>query len=279
MRDKAKIAEYIVTYHPESKPYISKQDEDRSHFNIVYYINAHVHSRYIELIKHQMIDLKKSSLLKRPETRLHIMSAGSLNDRENISRLCSSIFPLGTPWEQHHTEENLYEYPGIKLVHQLSHEMAEDGLYGYIGYFHAKGLSMLPDTGKVHYDGVSKRLFRRVFRPWRKNLLLLENMPEIDKLGYGVGGTGWLWYNFWIARSSWIQSLPEPQIETNRHNYEAWIGKSPRSSTKNTLSVIDDPKRGFYHYGTILDSAEVSTLLQEDSHPIKRWLSRFLPKH
>jgi len=34
--------------------------------------------------------------------------------------------------------------------------------------------------------------------------------PIIDKIGYCSGGIGWIWYNFWYVRGSYINKVEMP---------------------------------------------------------------------
>ena len=78
-------------------------------------------------------------------------------------------------------------------------------------------------------------LLKGTFENWRKNLKVFESR-EIHKLGlfpakedpvvqkdFKTKG-GWMWYNFWYARGSYLANhCEEPKITDNRWYYEVWL--------------------------------------------------------
>ena len=46
-----------------------------------------------------------------------------------------------------------------------------------------------------------------------ENIELISRFKSIDKIGILSGGNGWLWFNFWIAKSP-ISQLEKPKKET-----------------------------------------------------------------
>ena len=116
-----------------------------------------------------------------------------------------------------HYYENLYEYPGIKAVYDISNENEDDTI---ILYFHSKGM-----ISNAHWDR------RRLFDISIKNYKLYIN--EFDKnknLEVGCAlphKCGFAYFNFFWIRSSYMKKwVPEPVPNTDRYVWECWIGNS-----------------------------------------------------
>ena len=50
-------------------------------------------------------------------------------------------------------------------------------------------------------------------------------MISINKLGILSGGNGWLWFNFWIAKSSYLSKIEKPRMTKRAFYYEDWIAR------------------------------------------------------
>ena len=59
---------------------------------------------------------------------------------------------------------------------------------------------------------------------WQQNIELISRFKSIDKIGILSGGNGWLWFNFWIAKSTYISQLEKPKKETVLV-IEDWLGR------------------------------------------------------
>jgi hypothetical protein len=66
---------------------------------------------------------------------------------------------------------------------------------------------------------------------------------SIHKIGKRSGGTGWIWYNYWFARGSYVKLCKAPITTEYRHYYESWLGDC---GDKSLLScyVTDTPIYG-----------------------------------
>ena len=65
-----------------------------------------------------------------------------------------------------------------------------------------------------------------VIHNWEANLEKLYRLESINKVGILTGGNGWLWFNFWIARSSYLSNLEKPKKTNHACYYEDWLGRS-----------------------------------------------------
>jgi len=116
-----------------------------------------------------------------------------------------------------HYYENLYEYPGIKAVYDISNENEDETI---ILYFHSKGM-----TSNEHHHR------ERLFDVTIKNYEMYVN--EFDKNKYlDVGcalphSSGLSYFNFFWIRSSYMRKwVPKPIPGTDRYVWECWIGNS-----------------------------------------------------
>ena len=135
-----------------------------------------------------------------------------------------------------------------------------------IFYFHGKGLSYMKNKFVYIRQPIEKLIFKLLIDEWEKNLETFKRFNSIDKIGILSGGNGWLWFNFWIAKSSYIKGLQKP-IKTKRAcYYEDWLGRTLVGNKKvskeeinsrnflytmnQTFSILNNPKKNKYNIGT-----------------------------
>jgi hypothetical protein len=253
---------------------------------IVYFINCYINKNYIYLFSRQMAELATTGLLNGTDSILYVVSSGTADDKSVLQKEIQRIFGSGSDIRQEHTEQNLFEYPGIRKVWELGRQDAD----AFILYFHARGISRIKlGRFRRNRQPLEKRLFRRVIGEWRQNLLWLTAMPSADKVGISQGGNGWLWFNFWWARASYIAQLEEPQQTERRHYYEDWLGRYARSAEgeyANTLdrciSIAFSETRSLYNIGSDFHPDRGETYLGLPgyySRIIFFRLKRFIAKH
>lgn len=117
--------------------------------------------------------------------------------------------------------KNVYEYPGLKSVYDVSTDNDSE----YILYFHSKGITSNQDLER-------KMLFKHTIQNYQKYLDEMENNKEIDVASLIPCVKGFGYYNFFWARSSYINkycSKPEyspSYIQHERYTWEIWIGNN-----------------------------------------------------
>lgn len=189
---------------------------------IVYFINCYVNQNFIYLFTAQMRDLQRTGLLDQTSCQLFIVSSGSPEAKYAIAAELRKIFGSRPEIRHEHNGENQFEYPGIRKVWELGLLPEES----FILYFHGRGISHLKlGPHRRNRQRAEQRLFSLVVAQWRQNLRWLLQIPSADKLGLSSGGNGWVWYNFWWARSSYIRHLEKPIVTDRRHYYEDWLGR------------------------------------------------------
>ena len=115
--------------------------------------------------------------------------------------------------------ENVYEYPGIKTVYELSTNSDNE----YILYFHSKGVTS-------NADSTRKCLFKYTIECYKDIIEEMEKDSTIDISSFIPCAYGYGYYNFWWARSSYIYkhcSKPElsnSYMKHSRFTWEMWLG-------------------------------------------------------
>jgi len=117
----------------------------------------------------------------------------------------------------HTSTQNQYEYPGIKRLYELAQEVDESTL---LIYFHSKGM--------VYYKGEDRvpnetYLTHNILQ-WKEYLAIFEN-PFIQKAGMFPSSAGFIWFNFFWVRSSYLKSHHPPRPSSIRYDFEGWLGK------------------------------------------------------
>lgn len=121
------------------------------------------------------------------------------------------------------TPGNQHEYPGIHLVWNIANDTAEaDRKNTVILYFHAKDITH--DNSGVRSGG-NMNLTDTVIKPWKAIVERFKRDPAINKAGRAASDAGFIWYNFWWARASYIAACERPILTERRHYYEDWVGR------------------------------------------------------
>jgi predicted SAM-dependent methyltransferase len=96
-------------------------------------------------------------------------------------------------------------------------------------YWHTKGVSVPGHAGKRRWRLLMQRL---LIEPWRENLRFLDNFNAVGVNWRNFGSVPHFSGNFWLARASWIRSLPDyvgyhVGQGLTRTSCEFWIGSRP----------------------------------------------------
>jgi hypothetical protein len=133
--------------------------------------------------------------------------------------------------------ENNHEYFGIRRVWTQSQPHAFNARF--LLYFHSKGITHHKFTAQEPRDPWGKHLFDTVITPWEKVLDLFHHNRGIDKIGYSYSPEGFIWYNFWWVRSTYVRRLEEPVVTADRYYYERYLALLPRRKGGNLLFSND----------------------------------------
>ena len=183
---------------------------------IVYYAFLNPRRRWPITVLGQLNQLKGTGLLEM--ANLHIHVTGNAAD---VGRARSSISEIIPDAVIRASSQNQFEYPGIQLIWKLANEHPE---HVYL-YFHSKGMA---SKGWIFRRGnrrtlEEKRIYQSVVLPWKRILEIFDADPTINKVGICASEAGWMWFNFWWARGTYLIRCEEPIITTRRHYYEDWL--------------------------------------------------------
>jgi len=177
---------------------------------IVYYINTFTNTNYFEWLVNQI-----NIVIKMNAIQIYIMATISKENEILFRQKVLAIFP-NVIIECNYT--NLYEYPGILKVWELGQLYSNSN--DIVLYFHSKGV-----THHTSYKYNMNDSYNVILKNIDKIKEIYTIFPYIDKIGYSVSKWGWIWYNFWYARLSYINKVEKPIITTRRHYYEDWLHK------------------------------------------------------
>ena len=232
--------------------------------DIVYFLNTKISPQYKNLFRDQLKQLIKSRILNTTKCKLHIICIRNSENQENLIKDVMKSLELYKICETNliFKNDDHMEYEGIKKVWELS--KSEDNRL--IFYFHGKGLSYMKNKFFYIRQPLEKLIFKLLIDEWKQNLETIQRFDSIDKVGILSGGNGFLWFNFWIAKSSYIKGLEKP-IKTKRAcYYEDWLGRTLIRNKKvkkeeicdrnflytidKTYSILNNPKKYKYNLGT-----------------------------
>jgi len=203
---------------------------------VVYYINCIVNNNYLDWLKNQI------NYVKNLNAKIYIVATIS-NSLDNIFKMSvKMLFPNENISIQcNYTNE--YEYPGILKVWELGQEHFNKN--DIILYFHSKGITHNPS-----YEFNINDNYNVILKDYNKIKRIFTTYDTIEKIGYCCGGNGWIWYNFWYARGSYINMVEKPIKTTRRHYYEDWLGRHVKTNN----DIICDIERPYSYYKDTLMS-------------------------
>ena len=190
---------------------------------LIYYVFIDRYTNWIDIVRGQLLQLKAYGLLDEVDLYIHITDpTGIFSDVINLIETVTKTAFISR------SVANQFEYPAIKLAYDLSKDYQDDIFI----YLHTKGMSY----GLHSRLPLEVALTTRTFENWRKKLEAF-NDPKVKKMGlfpaefdpnvvksYNTKG-GWMWYNFWYARGSYLaNSCEDPKITFKRWYYEVWLG-------------------------------------------------------
>ncbi len=184
--------------------------------HIVYYINCLINKNYFDWAYNQI------KIVYNYEASIYIIATISIEDEEEFRKNLYQIYPK-VIIECNYS--NNYEYPGILKVWQLGQIYNNNN--DIILYLHSKGM-----THHNEYKYNINDNYNIIFKDINLIKEIYTIFPTIDKIGYFSGGIGWIWYNFWYARGSYIHKLEKPLKTERRHYYEDWLSRIVEDNDK-----------------------------------------------
>lgn len=184
--------------------------------NIVYYLYINPLKNWQVILEGQMYDIQQTNILENNKLYIVICSNNQINVNHAINIINNVLNKYINNVVISTEEINRFEYPGIKKVYDLACK-DKDAIYIY---FHSKGM--------VYHDSNQRldaeiKLTRHTLCNWENILHVFETQSNINKAGLFPGHGGFIWFNFWWARGSYLASQPIPIISECRYYYEDWL--------------------------------------------------------
>ncbi|AYV81066.1 MAG: hypothetical protein Harvfovirus15_10 [Harvfovirus sp.] len=205
---------------------------------IVYFAYLNKAKAWWEIILGQLIELKDSGLLN--HGKLYVCLTGASPAIAMAKVLINSLL---TAVEIQTSEENRYEYPGISLVWNLANQPTLDPDTKIL-YFHSKGMFSGPKIGRCF---VEKYLTKTVVLDYEDVLKIFDD-SNVNKIGVGASARGYIWFNFWWVRASFVKNCEKPKVSNhNRYYFETWLGTHREQKTAaDCFSLVSNRTNDFY---------------------------------
>lgn len=212
-------------------PPLTFVDETKGTDVIIVY-NGYIYPKranWLALLSQQLDELNCNGLAKRAKQiyiSLTIDHTGEFNRTSaHLARIAVATLQKIHPKASFDlTLENRYEYPAIRNVWDIAQALAPVRAQNtIIIYMHSKGMSHKASDFRGTRMPLERMLFHATFDSWDHVLHMFHKHPSLNKVGAAPSPTGFVWYNMYYARASYVQSLVNPTISSNRYYYEAWL--------------------------------------------------------
>jgi len=206
---------------------------------IVYYIFINEKRNWKKIIKGQIQDVLIAGLIN-SEFHIHICCSNNnlINEcKDFVKKLINKTIYFTT------NNENQFEYPGFKLIYDLSQENPDTILL----YLHTKGMVFHHSNER---DMCEKTILRMTIDNWENTINIFEENKNINKIGvFPAAPEGWVWFNFFWVRSDYVANEPE-YTPDNRFYYESYIGRNApkiNNGCSDCYSLIDNKISAYEH--------------------------------
>ena len=207
---------------------------------IVYYIYLDNNNNWKNIVHQQLYDLKISNITNILNNKLFIILCGNINNIKIAEILIKNI--INIECEILYTYDNNYEYPGINKIYELS--ILNPNIIFF--YMHNKGIS----HGNIRTSNEINSL-RTNLVLWKKAINVFNNLDHINKIGLFPSSGGWIWYNFWFSKGSYISTCNKPIITNDRYYYESWIGRDGSNTYNDCYDIYNDCIKYYHPYDCV----------------------------
>jgi hypothetical protein len=178
--------------------------------NLVYYIYINP-DKYKTIVGGQLQDLLKCGI---PFNKIYIHICSENHDLIKECKYFINQFNFKEiVYSQSST--NQFEYPGLKLLYDLSHNSNEIFLY-----IHSKG--MVFNNPLNERNKFERTTLRGTLHYYQKAMDTFKNIVNINKIGLWPSEKGFIWVNFFYIRGGYLKK--PPVITDDRWAYEEYIG-------------------------------------------------------
>lgn len=240
---------------------------------IIFFINCHVNRQYNSLLDLYLKDFQESGIQDRDDVKLIFVVVGEPEDSTSIMKKVKDHLPrlfgtydekdiltsAGTQrFELRMFDNSRYEHVGVETAWSEAMASDDDDL---ITYTHCRGLGH-NNPRHLEMQG-SREVFSmyasaHIIRNYDGVMKKFNTNPLMTKAGVTQSPGGWMWFNFWTARASYLKKKDKPDIngkvseaaaksfdggQTVRHYYETWLGDDGESN-ESGCSLLINPDMG-----------------------------------
>ena len=200
---------------------------------ILYYAYLYNGQKWKNIISGQIRDIYYSGILK--ISKLHVVLLGTPSEIQDAKLLIENI--INDAIDITEVYENTYEFPAFIKIRELA-LINPNKIFIYL---HSKG--MINHNPSQNRTMVEILLTRSTLLNWDTTLFIFNHFPEIQKAGSFPSQDGWVWFNFWWARGSYLIScspieIPINMVENDRFMCESWLGRSGSNTWTDTYSLV-----------------------------------------
>jgi len=218
--------------------YINDDDDDVNMINdkpiyILYYAFLYDGQKWKNIIAGQIRDIYYSGILKM--SKLHAVLSGTPCEIQEAKLLIQSI--INDTIDITEVYENTYEFSAFIKIRELA-LLNPNKIFIYL---HSKG--MINNNPSQNRTMIEILLTRSTLLNWDTTLFIFNNFQEIQKAGSFPAQEGWIWFNFWWARGSYLIScnpieIPINMVENDRFICESWLGRSGNNTWTDIYSLV-----------------------------------------
>ena len=226
--------------------YLGDKKNNLNNLEIVYFFNAEISPCYLNLLKDQLKDLIRSNILIKYKVKIYcIIVCENKKKKSSINNLFNNLNLTQYCELKIYYKKNIHkEYEGIYKVWSIS-QVKDSNL---VLYFHGKGISYLTNRFIYLRQPIEKLIFRILIGKLKKNLEIIYRIKSISKVGILSGGNGWLWFNFWIAKKSYLSRVKKPIMTNRACYYEDWLGRLEIDKDKNYQNIYKNEYGDLHPY-------------------------------
>jgi len=195
--------------------------------NIIYFIWINPKRNWKVIIEGQLFDMKISNIFE--SSKLYIVISCDNNNIINEVKdlINNSLITIDKDkYDITITNSNNYEYDGIKKLYNIS--LSEpDKLYIYL---HSKGMFHWYNNNPNKRSEDEENLTKNTLYLWRDIVDVFEKNKNINKIGFIPAKEGWIWFNFFWTRGTYLITCENPIITNNRYYYESWLNSGDKNN-------------------------------------------------
>jgi len=219
MNDNIKLIIFFMIFMILIKSQIIKEKE----INIVYFVYVNHDRNWKFIVNAQLNDIIKSNILS--TANLYIVVT---DEKEIVKKSDFDEIMKDNNYNIEFHKKNYFEYWGLKKLYNLAQK---DPQKIYL-YLHTKG--MVFHNNNAERNNTEKYLTNDLLNNYLKVLNIFNDNNKITKIGTMPSIDGFVWFNFFYVRGTYLIKCKQPIISDNRYYYEIYL------QTENLDDKTDD---------------------------------------